>query len=258
MLGWFSNVLEIEKASILKRVSAWLLDIIIALIIATGFGWTLSSAFNLPEHVENLQASYAFYENKYSVTFDITYDEYMALGEKALDYDKAYAELTNDLGAMKEYNLVLNYSLITATFAILIAVLVTEFVMPLIFKNGMTVGKKIFGIAVIRTNGVKASNITIFVRALFGKYTIETMFPAYIILMISFDILGSVGLIILALLAVLQLILVAATHNNYLIHDLLSDTVSVDFASQLIFDSQEALLEAKEKAHAERVKREIY
>ena len=122
----------------------------------------------------------------------------------------------------------------------------------------MTVGKKVFGIAVIRTNGVKASNTAIFVRALFGKYTIETMFPAYIFIMISFDIIGSVGLIILALLAILQLLLVIFTSNNSLIHDLLSDTVSVDFASQMIYESQEELLAAKERAHEERVKKEIY
>ncbi len=251
-------VFEIDKASILKRVSAALLDFIIITILATGFGWALSSAFSLEKHSESLEASYAYYEEKYGVTFDISYEEYEALGDRRAVYDEAYNELTLDVDAMREYNLVLNYSLLTTTFAILFAVMMAEFVAPLIFKNGMTVGKKVFGIAVIRTNCVKASNITLFIRALFGKFTIETMFPAYIILMLSFDVIGSVGLLILALLAILQLILVIATGNNSLIHDLLSDTVSVDYASQHIFESQEELLEAKQKAHEDRVKRETY
>lgn len=249
---------DIEKASILKRISAALLDLILIVILATGFGWALSAVLNLTEHSESLSSSYAYYEEKYGVQFDISYDEYMALGDKASVYDEAYRELTNDMDAMREYNLVLNYSLITTTFAILLSVMIVEFVIPMILKNGMTIGKKVFGIAVIRTNGVKASNTAIFVRALFGKYTIETMFPAYIFIMISFDIIGSVGLIILALLAILQLLLVIFTSNNSLIHDLLSDTVSVDFASQMIYESQEELLAAKERAHEERVKKEIY
>lgn len=249
---------EIEKASVLKRVFASLLDLILVVILATGSGWVLSSAMSLDEHTRKLEESYAFYEAKYGVTFDISYDEYTALGDRMAIYNEAYAELTRDAEAMKEYNTVLNYSMIVTAFSILLSVMIVEFAIPLFLKNGMTAGKKIFGIAVIRTNGVKASNVVLFVRALFGKYTIETMFPAYIILMLSFDIIGSVGLIVLALFAILQLVLVIATGNNSLIHDLVSDTVSVDYSSQMIFSSEEELLHAKEKAHEERVRKEIY
>ena len=55
----------------------------------------------------------------------------------------------------------------------------------------------------------------------------------------------------LALIALLQLILLITTRTNSPIHDLMAGTVVVDYASQMIFDSREAMIAYKEKKHAE-------
>jgi ABC-type uncharacterized transport system permease subunit len=55
-----------------------------------------------------------------------------------------------------------------------------------------------------------------------------------------------------------QLILLIATRNNLSIHDILANTIAVDYASQRIFDSTEALVEYKKKLHAEEAEKQPY
>ena len=149
-------------------------------------------------------------------------------------------------------------TLIIATFGILLSYAVLEFVVPLILKDGQTVGKKIFGIAVIRTDGVKMSTLQLFVRTVLGKYTIETMIPVLLIVMSMGGIIGFYGPLLIALLTVAQIIIMAVTKNNSLIHDLLANTVTVDKASQLIFDTEEDMIEYKRRVAAEEAAKQPY
>jgi len=76
--------------------------------------------------------------------------------------------------------------------------------------------------------------------------------------MIYFGSIGIIGPVVLGLILLLQLILLAATSNNSLIHDLISDTVVIDMASQRIFDSESELIEYEKKIHAESVGKSPY
>ena len=77
------------------------------------------------------------------------------------------------------------------------------------------------------------------------------MAPLLIIFLILFGSLGTVGLIMLAALALLQIVLlIAATHTNSAIHDILAQTVVVDMESQMIFDSARER-EARRREYAE-------
>ena len=84
------------------------------------------------------------------------------------------------------------------------------------------------------------------------------MIPVLIIIMIYFNSIGVIGAAIPLLIVALELILLAATRTNSLIHDLLANTVAVDMASQMIFDSEEAMIEYKKKLHAEKAARSDY
>ena len=59
---------------------------------------------------------------------------------------------------------------------------------PLKLGNGQTIGKKVFGIGVMRVDGVQLTTIQLFIRTILGKFTLETMIPVYIVLMIFFNI----------------------------------------------------------------------
>lgn len=250
---------EIQRASIAKRISAGLLDVIAVSIIATLCAWLISLAADYDGWNKKLEDSYSRYESQYGVTFRITEEEYNNKSSSDKEnYDNAYKALVGDSEAMKAYSMVTNLMILTVSLGLFIAVLIWEFVVPLFLKDGRTVGSLIFGIAVMRSNGVRISHISLFIRAILGKYAIETMISVYIIMMIFMNAIGIVGPLVICGILLMQLILIISTKNNQLIHCILSDTVVVDYGSQRIFDSQEDLLEHKKREARDRAERNPY
>ena len=250
---------EIQRASIAKRISAGLLDVIAVSIIATLCAWLISLAADYDGWNKKLEDSYSRYESQYGVTFRITEEEYNNKSSSDKEnYDNAYKALVEDSEAMKAYSMVTNLMILTVSLGLFIAVLIWEFIVPLFLKDGRTVGSLIFGIAVMRSNGVRISHISLFIRAILGKYAIETMISVYIIMMIFMNTIGIVGPLVICGILLMQLILIVSTKNNQLIHCILSDTVVVDYGSQRIFDSQEDLLEHKKREARDRAERNPY
>ena len=226
---------DLQKASFLKRASAFLFDGILIGVLAVGFGFLLSLLLNYDGSYARLSGLYDKYEQKYRISFDIADGDYAALDEETLErYEKAYSELNADGEANAAFSMVVYLSLIIITFGVLLA-----FVVPLFLKNGQTLGKKIFGIAVMRTDGIRISPLILLIRTLLGKYTIETMTPILVVFLTVFAGLGYMGLVALAGLALLQILLMAFTKTNSAIHDVLARTVVVDLASQMIFDDEQ-------------------
>ena len=250
---------EIQKASIAKRITAGLLDVIAVSIIATLCAWLISLTADYDGWNKKLEDSYSRYESQYGVTFRITEEEYNNKSSSDKEnYDNAYKALVEDSEAMKAYSMVTNLMILTVSIGLFIAVLIWEFIVPLFLKDGRTVGSLIFGIAVMRSNGVRISHISLFIRAILGKYAIETMISVYIIMMIFMNAIGIVGPLVICGILLMQLILIISTKNNQLIHCILSDTVVVDYGSQRIFDSQEDLLEHKKREARDRAERNPY
>lgn len=252
-------IYDLQKASMWKRISAFLFDVILLGIVVAGFAFLLSAVFGFDKHNSALDAAYAKYEAEYGIVFDITEEEYLQKSEAELQvWNDAYEALTKDEEAMYSYNMVVNLTLVISTLAILLAYLVLEFAVPVKFGNGQTLGKKIFGVAVMRIDGVKVTPPLLFIRTVLGKFTIETMIPVLILVMLFFNMIGIVGIIILGLILLLQIILLISTHTNSCIHDVLAKTVAVDMASQMIFESEEEMIAYKNKVHAEKVARQNY
>ena len=199
----------IQKASIAKRISAGLLDVIAVSIIATLCAWIISLATNYDGWNKKLEEAYAKYETQYGVTFRITEEEYNSKSRSDKEnYDSAYKALIEDKEAMKSYSMVTNLMILTVSLGLFIAVLIWEFIVPLFLKDGRTVGSLIFGIAVMRSNGVRISHISLFIRAILGKYAIETMIPVYLLMMIFMNTIGIVGPIVICAIILLELILI--------------------------------------------------
>ena len=247
-------VISIQKANFWKRLSAYLFDFILAAILTVGFGAVLSAVTNYNSHLDRYKEIQQFYVEKYDLDTELSDEEYEKLtDEEKQPYIEADKALRQDPEANKEMTMILSLSLVITSCSLLLSTVVIHVVVPLLFKNGQTLGKKIFGLGVIRSNCVKISNPILIIRAVLGLYTIETMFPIMLLMMIFFGLLGSVGTLTIGLFFVLQVCVLAFTQNHTSIHDLLSDTVVVDFASQRIFESQESLIEYKQQLHAEEV-----
>lgn len=252
-------IYDLQKASILKRISAALLDLILLCILAVGLGSAVSSVIGYDRHYQALQDSYAKYESEYGIVFSMSAEDYSAMTpEQLAAYDEAYAALLADEDAIYAYNMVLSQSLVVVSLGILLAYLILEFAIPLLLGNGQTIGKKVFSLALMRTDGVRLQPFALFVRTVLGKYTVETMIPVLIVMMIFWGTIGILGPAILFVLGVAQLVLVIANHHNALIHDLLACTVAVDFSSQMIFRTSEDLLAYKQRVHAEKAAKKEY
>lgn len=218
---------------------------ILTVTLTLGFAAILSAVVGYDKQTEQLQSYYTKYEETYGVDLDISEEDYQKLTEEEKSkYEAASNAFKADKEVLAVYSVIASLTLVVLSFSVLLGILSIYFIVPLFFKNGQTLGKKVFGLAVVRSNLVKASTPVLFVRTLFGLYAIETMFPIFLLAMVYFGLLnGLIGIITIALLFVLQIGVMIASKTNSSIHDLLSDTVVVDFASQRVFDSQEALEE---------------
>lgn len=250
---------DLQKASIWKRIAAWLFDSILLGILAVACGVLISFCLGYDAHSDTLESAYAQYEQQYGVTFEISLEEYEAMSQTQREnYDAAYGALVADEEAMYAYNMMLSQTLAILTVAILLATAVMEWLIPLKLGNGMTLGKKIFGLALIRNDGVQLNNMQLFTRTILGKYTVETMIPVLIILMIYWGTMGVMGTLILFVLTLGQLASMIFTRGNCAIHDLMAGTIVVDYASQTIFKTTEDLIAYQKHMAAQRAARAPY
>lgn len=246
-------IYDLQKASILKRISAFLLDFILICILATGFCALLSVI----------------------VRFDDCYNQLIDYNEQFKTYDidpititeEKYAELPDE--AKKFYDdTIMDYrrtmsNCISRAFLIIsiglfLAHLVTEFIVPLCLKNGQTVGKKIFSVGVMQITGVKLKPVSLFVRSILGKYAIETMVPLSIILIFFFIEANALLFILFIALYVFQIVVFFVSKRYAFIHDALASSVVVDMQTQMIFNSNEEMLAFKEEQHRQQADKAEY
>lgn len=252
---------DIQKAGMWKRISAALLDIVVLIIIAEAFillfSWMTGFSDHLKKYdaLENELADIAEeYYKEYGVDVELiaNTEEFGKLSKEEQDAykviveaaDKAFQKDSKVLEIYYEQNDVLSdiisRLLIVITFPILISFTILEFAIPLIFKNGQTLGKKAFGIAVMRVDGIKVTPFMMFARGVLGKCTFGLLVPIYLIIMVIFSILDiRLGAIVLLVILIAQIVILFATKNRTPIHDMLAQTVTVDMSSQMIFDTPE-------------------
>ena len=253
-------IYDLQKANIWKRISAGLFDFILIGMLSVGLAALLSLMFGYDGYYDTLNERYTEFGEELNVDFFISEEDFIALSEEEqLRYNEALKTLYEDEQFMVSYYMIFNLSFIIIIFGTLIAFLLLEFLVPMLLKNGQTLGKKIFGVAVMRTDGVKISGPILFTRTILGKYTVETMLPIIFVLMVIFNVTSALSaLIAIGAIFLTNIIMMIISKNNAGIHDLISNTVTVDLASQLIFDSPEAFLEYKQKIHAEEAERAEY
>lgn len=252
-------VYDLQKAGMWKRIAAWMFDMILLSVIAVGFCYLISTALGYDGYGQTMDAAYARYEAEYGVVFNISQEEYLAMSDaEQQNYNAAYAALTADDEAMYAYNMMLNLSLVITTGGILLGILLWEFMIPLWLGNGQTLGKKIFSLCLVRNDGVRVNTMQLFVRTLLGKFTIETMIPVSMLLMLFWGTIDLTGTLIILALLLGQILCLALTRTNSAIHDLLAGTVVVDMSSQTIFRTTEDLIAHQKRAAAEHAARQAY
>lgn len=252
--------LDLQKASVSKRLAAFTVDffifILLFALIASLFSWI----FQYGPSIEAFGEHYKKYEEKYNIDTSISREEYEKLPDET---KQRYEEATKELQENMDEITALYLEIATKTFLVIalslfFSFIITELAVPLFFKNGQTVGKKLFSIGIMRVDNVKVSHFQMFVRAIVGKFIIETLVPVMLVTLEFFGLLGGIGYIIVALYIVTHLIMFIVTKNKYCLHDALAVTVAVDMQTQMIFESEEALVAYKAKLHEEEAMRSPY
>lgn len=252
-------IYDLQRASMLKRISAWLLDAILLCIVATLMAFLLSAVLNYDSYSTQLDARYAFYEEQYGVTRNLTQAQVDAMtAEELANVEAASKALSEDAEAIYAYNMMLQLTILVTSLGILLAYIILEFTVPMVLGHGRTIGKRIFGLGVMQQNGVRVNGVVMFIRTVLGKYAIETMIPVMMVLMLFFGTVGEVGWLIVGAISIAQIVLLATTKERCMIHDKLANTVTIDYASQMIFSTQEDMITYKQKVAAEKAANQAY
>lgn len=250
---------DIQKANMWKRISAYIFDAILTVIAAVGAAFVLSLLFGYGSQADKRDALRVQYETNYGVEFDITQTEYEGFSEEEKkNFDDAYLAFITDPQVNRLDILLINITLSITALGVLAAFVLFELIIPIRLGHGRTLGKKIFGIAVVRTDCVRMTSLQLLVRTILGKYTIETMLPIMLVLMFLFGFTPLVCITGIALILLLQLIFIFTTRMHTPIHDMISGTVTVDMASQMIFESTEDMIEYRKRIHADEVRQSEY
>ena len=242
-----------------KRISAALFDVIILSVVVALLAMILSGVLGFDRYNNAMDDCYSKYEAMYGISFDITLDDYNAMTQEEIAlYEEAYEAFSVDPDAIYNFNMIVRLTLTIASISILLGYLIMEFAIPLFLGNGRTLGKRIFGIGVMRAHSVRITPVALFIRTVLGKFAIETMVSVLIILMIFWGTIGIVGPLVILGILILQVLLLATSPTRSVIHDRLSDTVVVDMESQQIFENEDELIEYTKRLHAEKASKQVY
>lgn len=250
---------DIQKPNFWSRIAAGFLDLILLVVLVTGIATILTSVLHYNDYVSTLNAGYAKYEEMYGITFGLDEDQYNALSpEEQEKYTAASNAMDQDPEVLYAYDMTINLSFIIIAVSILIAHLLLEFVVPLCFGNGQTLGKKMFNLALMRTDCVKVTPFALFVRSILGKCTIEALIPVMMFMAFTMAPVGLIAPVVIFGILAINIGLLISSRNRACIHDLMAVTVVIDYSSQQIFDTADDLLDHKKKIAADEAERQEY
>lgn len=242
---------SIHIAPVSRRFGAGMFDLIILIIIATGLVLLCNCVFGYDSLFTQYEKDIERIEREYGISLDITGNEYAGLSEQQMRrYDEAYDALISETSITENYQKLIKTIVLSITIALFLAYTITDIVLPIVFREGRTLGKKLFGLCLISYNQVRVSNYQIVSRALLGKFAVETMVLAYSAVLLLFNKIGIAQLVLVTALFMAQVGFFLFGGNRRLLHDVLAQTVVADYATQKIYESYDSLLDAKKEQAA--------
>ena len=138
---------DLQRANVWKRISAFLFDVILLAIACVLCAWGLSALLGFDAQYQTLMARYQAAADACGLDMSIMTQTYSTLtdAQRAL-VEQANAMLAADETAVHAYGMVIQLSILIVSFGVLSGYLLLEFLVPLLFKNGQTLGKKIFDV----------------------------------------------------------------------------------------------------------------
>jgi len=249
------SIFSPKKASIIKRLGAYLIDAILFITIFAGMVLLVS-------YIVGYQNNYTLLENKYIEhgVYVLKNNSYTFCDETTELCKQAWIDFNNDKDACYYYDHSTSLTTLIITISAFISYGILEFVIPIIFKNGQTIGMKCFRIGLIDKQGIRVKNIQIFIRFLFGKFLVSRILPIYGFIFMVFNLTGGLYGFVLAvgiLLCDLGMMIFSETKSG--IANAISSTYAVDLEETYIFNTIEELNNKKcEEQRILDTKKKIY
>ena len=161
---------SLQRAGMWKRISAFLFDAILLGILAVLFAFLLSSALGYDRYVDTLNRCYEAYGEQYGVDFQTSLSQYDSMtDEEKQQLEEAYRAVGQDEEAAYAYQMTIRLTILMVSLGILLACLIWEVLIPALLKDGQTLGKKIFSLGVMRSDGVRLGGVQLFVRSILAN-----------------------------------------------------------------------------------------
>lgn len=222
-------------AKIIHRLAAFLLDLILFVILLTGFLYLISAIFHYNSHLDNLHEEYR--KIGYEIYNEET-KEYEIISQDDPNIEIIMKEKNQNEIIIKEESFCNSFVLNSPLVAIFLSLGILEIIIPLILKNGQTIGMKCFHVGLLSNNKIAIKPIQTFIRGLFGKIIILTCIPYLGIFYIFYSSLyahgGLLGSIFVLIVAITNSALLIFNKKHVGIQDILAQVYPVD-ASQVIF-----------------------
>jgi uncharacterized RDD family membrane protein YckC len=243
-----------KTPKVIKRLAAWIVDIILIIVVATGVCLITSVAYGYDNYnivCSQKEIEYGIYvedpkgetiiDNK---TYTICYEFDGISREEAA---KRYEELYKDSVYREAYSKRSSGQVLIVTTGIVVSLTIFELIIPLFLKHGRTIGMRFFDIGYVTDECIDVGFKEVFIRFLFGKLIVGALIP-YSGLMLSIlmpTYYTIVGLVALVGVPLMNILLLFVTPEKRGIHDFISKCIPVDNSSQVYFKTVEELNKAK-------------
>ena len=186
---------------------------------------TKYNQFAIPRASENGTKQLTDYEKTELRQYFYISDAEAKENEKATTYRYVYyyalADITSLSKLQNDYN---KYALYGVTLPLVVAIIVTivifYFVIPLIFKNGETIGKKVMHVCLVNKLGYQYKRIQLLPRVLFPM-----LLTIIIVFFAGFSIWAFIGVSVVLLISFVFTIF---TKDNKALHDYFAGTLVID------------------------------
>lgn len=227
-----NSIYKPTNAKISTRIGAFILDIILFVVLFTGVLYLFSLIANTQQYIDILNEEYIRIGYKY---FDEAKQEYVFISEEAANF-KEVIELYNASEIIAENNAKLNVLVLNGPLiSIVVCSLIFDLLIPLLLKNGQSIGMKVFNIGLLSKSEIAVTPMQVVLRCLLGKITVNKVVPYLALFLVMFAPTGAFfGLLVFLIIFIGNLVLLCSTKNHTGIADIIASVYPVD-ASQTVF-----------------------
>ena len=229
--------IEPKVAAAHKRFAAFFIDLVVFILLLTGVTLVVGEVAGYNRNAELLEEKYV--EHGIYV-MDEKLNEYVFCDTSNEVCQQGWITFNQDEEACAYYDKSVELTTLILTISVFVTYSIVELVVPLIFKNGQTLGMHFFKIGLVSNDGVRINPKQVFIRFLFGKYIVATMIPIYALIFLFFNLYGGLlGLITFASVLGIDLLMTLTSPKKAGIANSIASCFACDLDTSMIYDTIE-------------------